>query len=150
MRKTAFLLTVAILMAGMALVLPVGACVSTQTPAITISPPSAFQSGTTDLMNTAIRGAPATSSLQGATTTLVQTFPMVPSIIRSTHYAIADAKLIFGLPPPALLPGTDMVTTTTRSDYSHTAKSAMITAKQEASTIGSALPEIVAGVSFTF
>jgi len=149
MRKTAYLLTVAILMIAV-FALPAGASYAgtKTTPAVTISPPSALQSGATDLTSMSIRGAPATSSLQGATTTLVQTFPMVPSIIRSTHYATADARLIFGLPLPALLLGTDMATTTTSSDYlQHSAISA--DAMRQTRTGADASMNVL-GVSFTF
>jgi len=41
------------------------------------------------------------------------TYQMVPSIIRSTNYAIADAKLMVGVSPPALPQGMDMAATTT-------------------------------------
>lgn len=162
MRKTAYLLTLTVVL--------IIALASTMVIA-TISPPATPEANSFLVITsqTAIRGAPATSLLQGATTTLVQTFPMVLSTIQRTHYVITDAKLTFGLSPPALLWGTDMATASTLSDYNYSATlagehletrigaansmnvvGAILAASRQTTRTGAVLPEIVAGVSFTF
>lgn len=136
MRRTAYLLILTfVLIITLAATMVIA---TTSTPAAICGP--------TDMTSTTIRGAPATSLLQGATT-MAMTFPMVPSTIRSTHYVITDAKLTFGFSPPALLESTDIVTTMTRSDYFYTAN---LADQLRMKRLRAAPSMNVLGVSFTF